>query len=158
MNAACPAPSERQEFVVAVAAVFQRWYRRVDKADVVLLRHLAEELGVADAVTQPELVVDESQPRSEWDALDGKKVALYSLQESALRRAALVVRELCPGARVSTFHDHVGGSPALRTASTRTYWPLTYRTSTYSVSSYRVSPIATVPTNVTVGRAGCHLW
>lgn len=117
VNAACPAPSERQEFVVAVAAVFQRWYRRVDKADVVLLRHLAEELGVADAVTKPELAVDESQPRSEWDALDGKKVALYSLQESALRRAALVVRELCPGARVSTFHDHVGGSPALRTAS-----------------------------------------
>lgn len=114
--AASPAPSERQAFLIAVAAVFQRWYRRVDKADFILLRHFAEELGVADAVTRPEPEGGESDSRSEWDDLDGKKVALYSLQESALRRAALVVRELCPGARVTTFNDHVG-SPSLRTAS-----------------------------------------
>ena len=115
--AASPAPSERQAFLIAVAAVFQRWYRRIDKADFVLLRHFAEELGVADAVTQPEPERGESDSRSEWDDLDGKRVSLYSLQESALRRAALVVSELCPGARVTTFHDHVG-SPSLRTAST----------------------------------------
>ena len=117
VNAACPAPSERQGFVVAIAGLFRRWYRRVDRADIVLLQHLAEELGVAEAVTQPEPVQDRPQLPSEWDTLDGKKVALYSLQESALRRAALVVRELCPGVRVNIFHDHVGGSPALRGAS-----------------------------------------
>ena len=117
VNAACPAPSERQGFVVAIAGLFRRWYRRVDRADIVLLQYLAEELGVAEAVTQPEAVQDKPQLQSEWNTLDGKKVALYSLQESALRRAALVVRELCPGVRVNTFHDHVGGSPALRNAS-----------------------------------------
>ena len=117
VNAACPAPSERQGFVVAIAGLFRRWYRRVDRSDIVLLQHLAEELGVAEAVTQPEPVQNKPQLQSEWDTLDGKKVALYSLQESALRRAALVVRELCPGVRVNTFQDHVGGSPALRNAS-----------------------------------------
>ena len=117
VNAACPAPSERQGFVVAIAELFRRWYRRVDRAEIVLLQHLAEELGVAEAVTQPEPVQDKPQQQSEWNTLDGKKVALYSLQESALRRAALVMRELCPRVRVNTFHDHVGGSPALRSAS-----------------------------------------
>ena len=29
-----------------------------------------------------------------------------------------MVRELLPGVRIDIFHDHVGGSPALRTAST----------------------------------------
>ena len=55
--------------------------------------------------------------RSEWAGLDGKRVALYSLQESALRRAASVIKTLCPGVRVDTFQDHVGGSAALRTAA-----------------------------------------
>ena len=117
VNTACPAPPERQGFVVAIAGLFRRWYRRVHRADIVLLQHLSKELGVAEAVTQPEPVQDKPQLPSEWNTLDGKKVALYSLQESALRRAALVVRELCPGVRVNTFHDHVGGSPALRSAS-----------------------------------------
>lgn len=43
---------------------------------------------------------------------------MYSLQESALRRAARVIEELSPGSRVDTFNDHVGGSAALRKAST----------------------------------------
>lgn len=42
---------------------------------------------------------------------------MYSLRESALRRAEMVLRELCPGARIDVFHDLVGGSAALRTAS-----------------------------------------
>ena len=116
VNAASPAPSERQEFVVRVAGVFHRWHRRIDKSQFALLRRLSQELGVPSVVPEdPEPVTGQTQ--SYWDALDGKRVAMYSLQESALRRAASVVAELCPHARISTFQDHVGGSPALRTAS-----------------------------------------
>jgi hypothetical protein len=43
---------------------------------------------------------------------------MYSLQASALQRAALVIGELCPGIRIDTFSDHVGGSAALKKAST----------------------------------------
>jgi hypothetical protein len=114
INAPCPAPSEREEFVAVIAAVFQRWYRRIDAAQCVLLRQLTAEIGVD---TQLPEIVSEGDGGEEWAALSGKKVCFYSLQESALRRAALAIRELCPGARTDTFHDHVGGSPALRTAS-----------------------------------------
>src|SRR5207247_8371374 len=82
-----------------------------------LLRQLAAELGVANAIADEEPEAAPDQPQSHWGALDGKRVAMYSLQESALRRATSVVVELCPRARVNAFHDHVGGSAALRTAS-----------------------------------------
>lgn len=52
-----------------------------------------------------------------WDRLRDKSVALYSLQESALRHAATALRELAPGIAVACFHDKVGGSPSLRTAA-----------------------------------------
>lgn len=118
VNAACPDPTQRQEFVAGITVLFQRWYQRIDDAQFVLLRQLADELGVAHALTQPTAQFDTAAPPlSEWNALDRKSVAMYSLQESALRRAALVVSELCPGARIDTFHDSAGGSPALRTAA-----------------------------------------
>lgn len=116
INSACPVPSERQELVATIAAVFQRWYLRIDKASFLLLQHLADELGVADVLPRP-VSEGDAHVQSEWDALNGKKVAMYSLQESALRRAASVLGELCPGVRVDMFHDHVGGSSALRTAA-----------------------------------------
>ena len=117
VNAACPLPAERQEFFVRVASVFNRWNRRIDRSLFTLLRQLGTELGVADAIAKEEPEDSPDQLHSHWVALDGKRVAMYSLQESALRRAASVIAELCPRARVNTFHDHVGGSAALRAAS-----------------------------------------
>ncbi len=113
----CPDTRERQQFVLRAATLLQRWYRRIDAAQFALFRTYAEELGLAATIPSQDQNTGADQEVSEWTALDGKKIALYSLQESALRRVARVVGELCPGARVHTFHDHVGGSPALRAAS-----------------------------------------
>jgi hypothetical protein len=113
----CPDTREREHFVLRAATLFQRWYRRIDAAEFALLRTYAEELGLATIVLKQDQNTAVDQEVSEWTALDGKKIALYSLKEAALRRVARVVGELCPGARVHTFHDHVGGSPALRAAS-----------------------------------------
>ena len=118
ISLACPDTRERQQFVLRVSTLFQRWYRRIDAAQFALLRSYAEELGLTVTIPSQDQNTSPNQEVSAWTALDGKKIALYSLQESALRRVALVVGELCPGARVHTFQDHVGGSPALRAAST----------------------------------------
>jgi hypothetical protein len=117
IGAACPDIRERQQFFLSIASVFSRWYRRIDVAQFSLLRSLAKEIGVADDISG-----EDDRPRSEngetvWIRLTGKKIAIYSLQESPLRRTANVLRELCPGARVDTFHDYVGGAPSLRIAS-----------------------------------------
>ena len=117
VNAACPDVQQRQQFAIQVIAIFQRWYKRVDRAHFALLGTLAEELGMPEAVGDLAKEVAVSQGSSEWAQLDGKRIAMYSLQESALRRAAMVIGELSPGSRVDTFSDHVGGSAALRKAA-----------------------------------------
>jgi hypothetical protein len=113
----CPDPVERQGFVIHAAGLFRRWYRRIDDSQFELFRRFGEELELPDAVPGRPTTQEPGVIPSEWAALHGKRVALYSLQESALRRTALVIRTMCPGVRVDTFHDHVGGSAALRTAA-----------------------------------------
>ena len=118
VTAACPDVDQRKQFAVQVIAIFQHWYKRIDRAQLALLRTLAEELGMADTTGDLAKEVSESQASPEWAQLEGKRIAMYSLQESALQRAALVIGELCPGIRVDTFSDHVGDSAALKKAST----------------------------------------
>jgi hypothetical protein len=116
VNAPCADAAERQGFAISVATLCHQWFRRVDSAQWTLLRTLAAELGLpTDAVQQA--AENESTEHSDWTTLAGRKIALYSLRESALRRTVGVLRELCPTARVEAFGDHVGGSAALRTAS-----------------------------------------
>jgi hypothetical protein len=118
VNAACPDVDQRRQFAIQVVAIFQRWYKRVDRAQLALLKTLAEELEMTEATGDLAKEISGSQAASEWAQLEGKRIAMYSLQESALQRASLVIGELCPGIRIDTFSDHVGGSAALKKAST----------------------------------------
>lgn len=118
INAPAPVPDERQQFALRVIAVFHRWHTRVDAERFAVLRSLAKELGVLSAIPSSGPTVGSAGADSKWGFLTGRRIAMYSLQESALRRATQVVTELCPGVRVDGFHDHVGGSPALRNAAT----------------------------------------
>jgi hypothetical protein len=115
VNSACPSESDRQAFVAAVASMFQRWYRRIGQDQMALLRLLAHEVGVPlDLPIEPPEVG--SGAEIGWTELKGRRVSLYSLQESALRRAAAVLASLCPAVKVDTHSDHVG-SPALKAAA-----------------------------------------
>jgi hypothetical protein len=115
VNSMCPSESDRQVFVAEVASIFQRWHRRISHDQMMLLRVLGEEVGVPLElqIGTPEQVAD---GESEWATLRGLRVAFYSLQESALRRAVTVLTALCPGVRADTHQDHVG-SQALKAAS-----------------------------------------
>jgi hypothetical protein len=117
VSEACPDTRQREDFVARVAAIFQRWYRRIDAAQWALLRQLADELRVPDAVGKPPVDETAAGGASIWAALERKRIALYSLREPALRRVKSILQELCPGTQVEVFSDQVGGSPALRAAS-----------------------------------------
>jgi len=94
---------------VNLASLLQRWYRRIDPAQWRLLRNFGDELAVPDL---GDLGPSDEVPMaviSSWDALAGLKIALYSLRESALRRASAVLSELCPQVNVQTFCTTVGG-------------------------------------------------
>jgi hypothetical protein len=118
VNAPCPGVEQRQQFAIQVIAIFQRWYKRIDRAQFVLLQALTSELEIAGAMGVLAAKFEEETTTSQWAQLEGKRIAIYSLQETALRRAAMVIDQLSPGIRVDTFSDHVGGSPALRKAAT----------------------------------------
>ncbi len=116
ISVSCPDPSERQCLASRVQGLFQRWYRRIDASQWALLQRFCEELEVPVTVPRPSTDGEEGQARFDWKMLAGKRVALYSLREAALRRAEAILRDLCPGIHVQVFADPVGGSPALRTA------------------------------------------
>jgi hypothetical protein len=117
INAPCPDSNERQNFLVRVSAMCLRWYRRIDGAQWSLLRRFGEELGVTSLGEPPPDEATTDPTDSEWTSLNGKRLALYSLRETALRRVDAILKDLCPNVHVNLFHDHVGGSPALRTAA-----------------------------------------
>ena len=114
---ACPNTRRREDFLACVAAMFHRWYRRIDAAQWALLRRLADELQVPEAVGNEPPQQSTESAASIWTSLDHKRIALYSLREPALRRVQSILREICLNSRIEIFSDHVGGSPALRTAS-----------------------------------------
>src|SRR5205823_6749741 len=84
VNAACPNAEERQQFGVQVIAIFQRWYKRIDHTQFALLKALANELEMPAAMGGLAKEFAAGIASSEWKQLGGKRIAIYSLQESAL--------------------------------------------------------------------------
>jgi hypothetical protein len=115
VKAPCPSLDGRKAFVGSAAALFQRWSRWITPAQWLLLQELGAELEISLVIPQQEL--DEAPEKDEWAALNGKKICLYSLNESALRRATSVIGRLSPDASTQSFHDLAGGSSALKTAA-----------------------------------------
>ncbi len=112
----CGLSEGRLAVFAATSATLLKWHRRVNSAQLSLFSVLCDELGtiVARSIAIPEIQPEQD---NQWRRLAGLKIALYSLQEGAVRRAALLLEELTGHSKVDTFSDHVGGSPALRTAA-----------------------------------------
>jgi hypothetical protein len=108
-----------QGMVSRLVGMFARWHRRVDSVQRKLLAEIAAEIGLPDMVELPTSEGGDSGPDYLCENLQGLSIGMYSLNERALTRAAKVVGELCPNVVVATFHDHVGGSPALRAAAAK---------------------------------------
>lgn len=113
----CGSSEKRLAVFAATAASMSKWHRRAGSAQLTLFALLCEELGTAlsSAISIPEIQGD--QDETVWTRLTGSKIALYSLQEGAMRRAALLLKKLIGETKIDIFSDHVGGSPALRTAA-----------------------------------------
>ncbi|MEV8504474.1 protein DpdD [Actinoplanes sp. NPDC051475] len=85
---------------------------RVPSATLAVAVDLAPLFGLAIAVPSPSATVLEQEP----SVRPGTRVALYSLQEQALDRAARILRERHPGLHVVVCADHVA-TDALRSAA-----------------------------------------
>jgi Arc/MetJ family transcription regulator len=113
----CGSSEKRLAVFAATAASLSKWHRRASSAQLTLFAILCEELGtqLSSTISIPEIQGD--QDDTVWTSLAGFKIALYSLQEGAVRRAALLLKKMIGDTKIDIFSDHVGGSPALRTAA-----------------------------------------
>jgi hypothetical protein len=113
----CAVQSARVAFFSMVSYSLKRWYRRVDQVQISLFETLCQELGVnlswREDVEHP--LGEDEKPI--WKNLLGKKLALYSLKETAVKRAADLLKQLIGEVRIDVFLDQVGGSPALKAAA-----------------------------------------
>lgn len=113
-SSASPEPTIR-----VASLVFQyllRWKERLMEEHVVVFNQLCRELD-CDLILDPPSDDAEPVETTLADAIRGRTVAMYSLNERAMTRVERVLRELCPDVKVQTFHDKAGGSPALREAA-----------------------------------------
>lgn len=111
-----PAAPQRQEFVFAALSDLRRHRLGLDRLALVAVASACEALGVNLPDDMAHLA---NAGAAETDGglvcLAGQRVLIYSLMESAARRAAETLRRLVPTADVVTRADHVGGD-ALRDA------------------------------------------
>jgi hypothetical protein len=112
----CPDTETRQNFCANVIGTVQRWRNRLDRPQHLLLLDLAHELEL-DAMVSSSETSENVAVLSPWERLGNKRLAIYSLQEAAMRRAVTVVETLCQSVRIQTFNDHVGGSSSLQAAA-----------------------------------------
>ena len=113
----CGSSEKRLALFAATAASLSKWHRRATSAQLTLFAILCEELGAAlsSAISIPEIQGDHDDTK--WNSLAGSTIALYSLQERAVKRAALLLKKVIGDTKIEIFSDHVGGSPALRAAA-----------------------------------------
>ncbi len=108
---------KRLAVFAATAACLSKWHRRASNAQLTLFSLLCEELGAgfSSAISIPQ--VQDERDEIPWARLTGLTIALYSLQEGAVKRAASLLKKMIGQTKIDVFSDHVGGSPALKTAA-----------------------------------------
>ena len=110
----CPQPDLRIGFLSDVAALFQKYRRRLDAGLWDLFRGLSEDLGHPDVVralvtTLPESTVGlNGVPSDAFGPLQNKVVGVYTLTESVGRRVRDLLIRRAPGVRVEISNDKVG--------------------------------------------------
>lgn len=111
----CPSEDAQLQFFNRAAALSTRFWRRLRQEEQDYCRTLLEE--VLPNVGLPEKA--EAGGDDDWSTIRGRYIAIYSLQEAALERAARILEARIPDVRVEVFSNPVGGDASLRAAAKR---------------------------------------
>ncbi|GAA5192470.1 hypothetical protein GCM10023322_52130 [Rugosimonospora acidiphila] len=102
----------KQDFFFAVVNSVRQFKSALSLTDLEALGVVAEELNLELPSDFATVIDEDADPGAEYRHLRGQKVVLYSLTESAITRAAQVLRRLVPDLEVDTTTEH-DGSPRL---------------------------------------------
>jgi hypothetical protein len=107
-----PAAPQRQEFVFGTLNDLRRHRLGLDRLSLVAIAAACESLGLELPDDIGHLAVDAgAETDGGLACMAGQRVLIYSLMESAARRAAETLRRLVPTVDVVTRADHVGSDP-----------------------------------------------
>lgn len=106
----CPDPAARAALLHALLGRLGSFHRKVEDEQWRMLRLLCGDLGEPETfealgAPPPAIAAIQTDP---LEALGKRTIAIYTLTESAGRRAAEVLKRRAPGVRVDLFHDLVG--------------------------------------------------
>lgn len=131
-----PTTAVRQNTAIRVLQYASRWWKRISVENRSLLRSLAEEFKVAEVLTQVEESSIEPSDKNPWDVLQGKYVALYSLDEGALARTEKALKGICPSVRVSTFAEQVATGPLEEAAKRADLFVIATKVATHAATTF----------------------
>jgi uncharacterized protein YdcH (DUF465 family) len=101
-----------------VSETFIESWRRIGLPERHLFLRFGKELGIELEGHFPEFEdVKPDELEDPLAMLEGKYVALYSLEVSAIKRAKVVLGDCVNSLKIEVFHDKSGGSPALKRAA-----------------------------------------
>ncbi len=134
IGAPSPDPGARDAFFEAVSASIQKHVRRLEPAQRSLFKLLCSDLGhgipphlypqggLADDITT--------------DALTGKMVAIYTLEESSGKRARDLISVIYHGVDVRVNHDHVGSEQLKHLARNADYFLMVTKSAKHAATNF----------------------
>jgi hypothetical protein len=151
----------RADFLLDVLPAFHRFYRRVQRHQWIVLEGLCNELGATDAwaALSAQMIDEDTSGSDGSDGSDGfesslstmlenQLVAIYTLTESAGRRAKRIIESEFSGVRVETCHKKKTTDRLKNLARTADIFILAAgsaaHSATYGISSHRPSELGFV--------------
>jgi hypothetical protein len=112
-------------------------WRRVSSAQRILFSALASDLKIDVEQLLPTEDVTEQVVEEPLSHLENRVIAIYSLNESAIKRVKQILEDKVAAVRVLLFSDTAGGSPALKTAAeTADFFVMVTGSATHSATNF----------------------
>jgi hypothetical protein len=134
-------PSRDEEaqlrFITTVAQALQEYRSHVEQVQVRLFRSLCKEIGhpeVGSQIRFEEAEEDEEDRDPLRGLLDGQTLGIYTLTESAGRRAASFLEEHCADLTIHLRHDKAGSAQLKRVAQAADYFLIVTRSAKHAAT------------------------
>lgn len=130
---ACPDSAARDAFWLSALAVIEPLRSRLKPVHLASLSALGDALGWQE----PPLSENATTGADEFsDKLDGMRIGIYTLTESAARQAASILARVAPGVTVQTSSEHVGSAQLKALAENTDLLVITSLSATHAATDY----------------------
>jgi hypothetical protein len=133
----CPCPNIkiRNEFILKIIFLIDPISTHLDVLQKSTLKNLAINSGVDS--TKYSITVDNSDVDNKLvEMLEGKHIGIYSLTESAIRQASILLSDLVPDLKISKSSDHGGTASLKNIAGQCNYLIITTTSATHAATLF----------------------